>query len=77
LLPRHEPRPQPRGDLLRRRGPPLTDADNNVTTFAYDADNRKTSQTDPLGKSTTFAYDAAGNLTSTGSVRSHAHICDP
>ena len=32
----------------------VTDADNNVTTFAYDALNRKSGETTPLGK-TTFA----------------------
>jgi YD repeat-containing protein len=37
----------------------MKDASNNVTTFAYDALNRKTAETQAIG-STTFAYNAVG-----------------
>ncbi|MDB9489241.1 phosphatase PAP2 family protein [Dolichospermum circinale CS-534/05] len=36
----------------------------NLTTFAYDARNRKTGQTDALGKTTQYQFDAANNLIS-------------
>jgi RHS repeat-associated protein len=42
---------------------PLIDASHNVTTWAYDADNRMVSETNPLGHLTTWLYDADGNLT--------------
>ena len=38
--------------------PNVTDADGNVTRYAYDADSRLVTETDPLGHSTTYAYDA-------------------
>jgi RHS repeat-associated protein len=41
----------------------LIDPINNLTEFAYDGLNRKTSETNPLGKTRSFAYDAAGRLT--------------
>jgi RHS repeat-associated protein len=40
------------------------DPDHNTTSFAYDADGRKTSMTDPLGHTSTWAYDADGNVIS-------------
>jgi len=43
----------------------VTDASGNVTTFAYDADNRLIRQTDPLGHAATFAYDGVGLVTAT------------
>jgi RHS repeat-associated protein len=58
----------------------VTDADNNVTKFAFDGDNRLTQQTDPLNKTTTFAYDAGGRMTSTtdrlGRVRNLSYDAD-
>ena len=43
----------------------VKDAQNNVTTFAYDELNGKTRETDPLGKAATFAYNAVGAVAST------------
>ena len=42
----------------------ITDAQNNVTTYAYDAKGNRTSVTDALNHTTTFAYDAMSRLTS-------------
>lgn len=36
-----------------------------VTTFAYDLEDRRVTQTDALGRTTRFRYDTAGRLTST------------
>jgi RHS repeat-associated protein len=41
----------------------ITDAQNNVTTYAYDAKGNRTSVTDALSHQTTFAYDAMSRLT--------------
>ncbi|MDQ4504321.1 RHS repeat-associated core domain-containing protein [Sinomonas sp. ASV322] len=41
-----------------------TDADGNVSQFAWDGNATLTSYTDPLKNSTYFSYDSAGNLTS-------------
>ena len=40
----------------------MTDANNHVTTYGYDAANRKTSRTLPLGMKEQFGYDADGNV---------------
>ncbi len=37
-----------------------TDANGNVTRFAYDLLDRRTKATDPMGRITTWAYDALG-----------------
>ena len=60
------------GDRYALQGVPTTETlsgNANLTTFAYDADNRLTSQTSLLGTSatastTTFAYNSAGLLSS-------------
>jgi YD repeat-containing protein len=41
----------------------ITDGNGHVTDFAYDALNRLTSETDPLGHTTAYDYDAVGNRT--------------
>ena len=41
----------------------MTDAANNVTTYAYDTENNLTSITDALSRVTGFAYDARGRVT--------------
>jgi RHS repeat-associated protein len=48
-------------DNLRVEALPTTAA--RKTTYTYDARNRRTSETDPLGQSTTYEYDLANNLT--------------
>ncbi|WP_220702115.1 hypothetical protein, partial [Trinickia fusca] len=40
-----------------------TDGNGQITRFAYDTTNRRTSVTDPLGLVSTFSYDTAGRLT--------------
>jgi RHS repeat-associated protein len=40
-----------------------TDANGNVTTYAYDAVDRLASVTDPLGRSTSYAYDPMSRRT--------------
>lgn len=42
----------------------IMDGNGHVTTFAYDALNRLTSETDPLNHTWTYTYDAVGNRTS-------------
>ena len=49
------------GNLIRR----IRDSGEsleNTTTYTYDSEGNKTSQTDPLGNTTTYQYDAGGNL---------------
>jgi RHS repeat-associated protein len=41
-----------------------TDADGNVTNFAYDIDDRLASVTDPVGRVTAYGYDAMSRLAS-------------
>jgi RHS repeat-associated protein len=41
-----------------------TDANNNITRYAYDANDRLASTTDPLGRKLTYAYDAMSRKTS-------------
>jgi len=45
---------------------PVRDVDplGSVTTYTYDSNRNRTSQTDPSGNTTTYTYDAAGNMTS-------------
>ena len=43
----------------------MTDSDDNATIYTYDADNRQTSMTDPLGHIATYDYDADGEMIST------------
>ena len=40
----------------------MTDPNGNVTTYAYDALNRRTTMTEPLGHVTSLVYDPVGNL---------------
>jgi len=40
----------------------VTDADGNVTSFSYDAADRKFVTTDPVQRQTELVYDAAGNV---------------
>ena len=40
----------------------------STTTYAYYADGRKKSETDPLGHTTTYTYDAAGRLITVSNV---------
>ncbi|WP_080437956.1 LysM peptidoglycan-binding domain-containing protein, partial [Burkholderia ubonensis] len=49
-----------RGNLIMQR-----DAKGNVTTWYYDAANRRTGEVGPTGTLTLWKYDAAGNVTST------------
>ena len=42
----------------------ITNGNGHVTTFAYDALNRLTSETDPLGNAWSYTYDAFGNRVS-------------
>jgi len=49
------------GNLIRR----IRDSGGsleNTTTYTYDSEGNKTSQTDPQGNITTYQYDAGGNL---------------
>jgi RHS repeat-associated protein len=41
----------------------MTDADNGVTSFAYDANLNMTKLVDPLGHATQYGYDGMGNVT--------------
>ena len=43
----------------------VKDANNNVTTYAYDAINRQISVTDAISHTSTTAYDKVSNVTST------------
>ncbi|MCZ9344850.1 RHS repeat protein, partial [Streptomyces sp. TRM76130] len=55
-----------------------TDANDHVTTYAYDAARRPTSVTDPLERATTYGYDAEGNLTKKATLRgSTGYTYDP
>ena len=38
--------------------------DAATTSWTYDGDDRKLTETDPRGNTTTYAYDAAGRTTS-------------
>jgi RHS repeat-associated protein len=53
------------GTVYTSTGKPLTttDANGNVTRYAYDLDDRLTSATDPVGRVTTFGYDAVSRPT--------------
>jgi len=42
----------------------MTEPDGNTMTFGYDADNRKTRQTNAAGDLTTTTYDPVGNIAS-------------
>ncbi len=42
----------------------VTEPDGNTTTYVYDADNRKTKETNAAGDVTMWNYDGVGNVTS-------------
>jgi RHS repeat-associated protein len=42
----------------------IKDGNGHITTFVYDALNRLTSETDPLGHTSAYAYDSIGHRTS-------------
>ncbi len=50
-----------RGNLIRLDE--IYDGNTATSTFAYDANDNRTSRTDPLGNTTTATYDAKRNLT--------------
>jgi RHS repeat-associated protein len=53
----------------------VTDQNSHVTSYAYDADNRKTTQTDACGtglaRTTTTAYDQVGNVQTVTDALNH------
>ncbi|MCL4516455.1 MAG: hypothetical protein M1379_12830 [Firmicutes bacterium] len=48
------------------------DGNGHATTYAYDARNRLTAETDTLGNTVTYAYDKAGNKIRTTDPRGNA-----